>query len=119
MMFDPIVGLIHRMVLDEKQKEVKEQSWHPVYFLPADMPGGVQGTRYKSKAHCTNGFATREEGLKAAQEVAERLKVNALGDIYSALEKDFPWVPESSTDVPAMVLFFSLDKNAKTAMPLF
>lgn len=49
-----IVGMIHN---------VKTDTWHPVIFRDAPMPGpdGYKLGRVKSHGHHTTGFATRAE----------------------------------------------------------
>ncbi len=108
MVVEPIVGLIHNL---------KINTWHPVYFRESPAPssdGSDKAKRYKSGGHYTEGLPSREEGLEASKTLVEALKPHAIGSVHLALEKDFPWDGE---DVPAMVVWFSVD--GETAQPMF
>lgn len=101
-MLCPIIGMIHNM---------KDQRWHPVYFLVNPRPSQElddPAMRYKSKAHHTGGFATREEAMNVGIPQLVKVVAKAYDEPRLCLEKDFPWDGEG---VPAIVVHFMEDKD--------
>lgn len=66
--------------------------FHPISFRQAPFPGGIDGARYRSFGHHTEGFASQEEAVAWVQSKPE-LKL---------LEKLFEW---DGKDVPALTIF--------------
>lgn len=97
-----IVGMLH---------DTANNRFHPILFSWRPQPSGEPSDtaqRYKSRGHHTVGFDTREVALVGAAELIKHV------DGVPCLEKDFPWDGEG---VPAMVVYFKVDKD--TATPLF
>lgn len=99
-MFNPIVAMLHNTKLDR---------WHPITFREAPLPGPPSADkpiRHKSQGHHTDGFATREEAVVFAKELAVKIKtvVSTDGGAKTCLDEDIPWDGEG---VPAISTFFT------------
>jgi hypothetical protein len=105
MLFNPIVGMIHNL---------KDNRWHPVIFVEAPLPGppaSDKPVRHRSKSHHTAGFATRKEAVESVKnDLAPKLKPQAVGEIRLALDSDFQWDGEG---IPALTAFFVEDAEGK------
>ncbi len=95
-LWNPIVG----MLFNEKLRR-----WHPILFVEAPLPGGGGPVRHKSKGHHTDGFEKREDAVKSAQELSEKVakECSDTGKCSLAISEDMLWDGE---DVPASVAFF-------------
>jgi len=105
MYFAPVIAMLHN---------TKLKRWHPIVFVESPLPGPPSAdkpVRHKSKGHHTTGFATRQEALDHIKnDLGQKIKEIAIGDVREALDKDFAWDGE---DIPAMTIFFG-ERDGKT-----
>lgn len=97
MIFNPIIALLYNAKLNR---------WHPILYYESPLPGNPENlVRHKSKGHHTEGFATRDEAVASAKQLAEQLAKEECCDVPAkfALEEDMPWDGEG---IPASVAFF-------------
>lgn len=88
---------------------LKTNRYHPILFQYKPLPGGDGPNRWKSSAHHTDGFDTREQALEFIRSDDKR-------NAALAIERDFSWDGE---DIPAMVVFFSQQDSDNNCSPLF
>lgn len=77
---------------------LKEQTYHPIYYFEHPFPSGNPEDifRFKSKGHRTIGFKVRQDALESIEtELVQRL----IGyKIYKELDEDLIW---EGDDIPA------------------
>lgn len=98
-LWNPIVAMLHN---------VRANRWHPIVYCESPLPGPVDAAkpvRHKSKGHHTEGFATREEAIAGANQVADKIakECSDTSKCRLALEEDIPW---GGDGIPADVAFF-------------
>ena len=69
----------------------KASRFHPIVYLPAPMPGGIDAGRCKSKMHHTQGFAERNEALAYVPTLAENVEDHLFSRVVLFLERDLEW----------------------------
>ncbi len=87
--------------------------FHPIVFRPAPAPSediGAKVSRYRSRGHHTEGFATHEEALASIRAVAS----------WSWRGVEWEW---DGTDIPTITTWFSVvpegaETVTETRLPL-
>jgi hypothetical protein len=98
-LWNPIVAML---------RNVRANRWHPIVYYESPLPGPAdtdKPVRHKSKGHHTEGFATREEAVASAKQLAEVVakECSDTGKCRLALEEDIPW---GGDGIPANMAFF-------------
>jgi hypothetical protein len=95
----------------------KLDTWHPIYFRPAPMPGGwdadLAAQRYRSGGHLTEGYATFDEAQaevsRLCAEQAEAVKRDPTEPEYRPADCQYAWGGEG---VPALTAWFGRPRAA-------
>lgn len=69
-------------------------TYHPIFYFesPSYANDAAGLTRFRSKAHDTNGFATREEALASIEKLETAIKEKTIyADVKKELDGDFHW----------------------------